>query len=170
VLRAMDLRDWQQVAAIYDQGIATGHATFETEVPSWETWDQNHLEVCRIVAALRSDERTVLGWAALSPVSGRAVYSGVAETSVYVRSDARGSGLGTELLERLVSASERAGLWTLQAGIFPENVASIRIHERCGFRVVGVRRGLGQLDGVWKDVSLLERRSTIVGTNARSQE
>ncbi len=152
--------DWDEVRRIYAEGIATGNATFETEPPSWESWDGGHRPDCRLVA--REGPR-LLGWAALSRVSERCAYGGVAEVSVYVAADARGRGLGRRLLEELVRASETAGIWTLQAGIFPENSASIAIHERCGFRKVGVRERLGRLRGAWRDVTLLERRSPRVG-------
>ena len=152
--------DWPAVAEIYRQGIESGHATFETEVPSREAWDAGHLDAARLVA--READR-MLGWAALSPVSDRCVYGGVAEVSVYVAEAARGRGLGRALLEALVLASESAGLWTLQAGIFPENEASLAIHRSCGFRVVGRRERLGRLAGQWRDVILLERRSGSVG-------
>jgi phosphinothricin acetyltransferase len=148
--------DWAAVAEIYGQGLETGDATFETGVPTWEEWDASHLSAPRLVARA---ERTVVGWAALSPVSERCVYAGVAEDSVYVARDARGRGIGRALLERLVREADNAGLWTLQAGIFPENRASVALHQRCGFRIVGVRERLGQRDGVWRDVLLLERRS-----------
>lgn len=151
--------DWPAVCAIYREGIATGDATFETETPTWGAWDAAHRPDCRIVA--RSGDG-VLGWAALSPVSGRCVYGGVAEVSVYVAAAARGQGVGKSLLSALVEASEAAGVWTLQAGIFPENVASIAVHKACGFRKVGVRERLGRLDGVWRDVILMERRSPVV--------
>ncbi len=152
-------QDWPAVRAIYAQGIATGNATFETETPGWETWDEAHRPDCRIVA--RAGDR-IVGWAALSPASGRCVYDGVAEVSVYVAATARGQGIGKALLSALVQASEEAGVWTLQAGIFPENVASIAIHKACGFRKVGVRERLGQRDGAWRDVILMERRSPVV--------
>jgi L-amino acid N-acyltransferase YncA len=151
---------WDAVARIYEQGIATGHATFETEVPSWEQWDASHLAGHRLVA-LRDGE--VAGWAALSPVSDRCVYGGVAEESVYVAKEARGRGVGRELLEALIAGSEAAGIWTIQTGIFPENEASVRLHERVGFRVVGTRERLGKRGDVWRDVLLLERRSSKVG-------
>jgi phosphinothricin acetyltransferase len=155
-----DLRpgDWAEVAAIYAAGIAGGDATFETEVPSWKAWDAGHGE--RLVAV--RDGR-VAGWAALAPMSERACYAGVAEVSVYVAPDAQGEGVGRALLDSLVARSERAGTWTLQAGVFPENDASIALHTRCGFRVVGVRERLGKREGVWRDVVLLERRSAVVG-------
>lgn len=152
--------DWLAVAEIYSQGIQTGNATFETDVPAWERWDAAHLRSCRLVARSGGE---ILGWAALSPVSGRCVYAGVAEVSVYVAEHARGRGIGFSLLSALVMESERDGLWTLQAGIFPENVASIKLHERCGFRVVGTRERLGCMNGRWRDVVLMERRSNIVG-------
>lgn len=161
-IRPLRREDWPEVEAIYRQGIATGHATFESHVADWERWDADHLPSCRLVA--ESDrEHSLLGWAALTPVSGRCVYGGVAEVSVYVAEEARGRGVGTLLLQALITASEKAGLWTLQAGIFPENVASIRIHGRCGFRTVGVREALGKMDGQWRDVVLMERRSRTVG-------
>ena len=147
---------WSAVAAIYAEGIATGDATFETEVPSWESWNASHLAEHRFVAVLGGQ---AAGWVALSPVSDRCAYRGVAEVSVYVAGRTRGRGLGRTLLEAAIGSSEAAGIWTLQAGIFPENVASVRMHERVGFRVVGVRERLGLLHGVWRDVLLLERRS-----------
>lgn len=158
-IEAMQPEDWPAVEAIYWEGIATGLATFETETPSWEAWDRSHREDCRLVARRQG---VIVGWAALTPVSGRCVYAGVAEVSVYVAAAARGQGVGRALLEALVGASEAAGLWTLQAGILRENVASIALHERCGFRVVGVRERLGQLRGEWRDVTLMERRSQVV--------
>ena len=159
-IAAMTPADWDDVRRIYGEGIATGNATFEAEVPSWERWDQDHRPDCRFV--VREDGR-VVGWAALSRVSERCVYGGVAEVSVYVGAGARGRGLGRRLLEELVRASEEAGIWTLQAGIFPENAASIAVHERCGFRVVGRRERVGRHRGVWRDTVLLERRSRRVG-------
>ena len=150
---------WDAVARIYAQGIATGHATFETEVPSWERWDASHLADHRLVA-LSGDE--VVGWAALSPVSGRCVYGGVVEESVYVAEEARGRGVGRVLLEALIAGAEAAGIWTIQTGIFPENETSLRLHERVGFRIVGIRERLGMHHGVWRDVVLLERRSPAV--------
>jgi L-amino acid N-acyltransferase YncA len=152
--------DWEAVRAIYLEGIATGNATFALSAPEWEEWDSGHLEICRIVA--RSGDE-VLGWAALSPVSGRCVYAGVAEVSVYVGVAARGRGIGTALLDALLRESEQNGIWTVQAGIFPENKASIRLHERVGFRIVGVRERLGQMNDRWRDVVLMERRSKSVG-------
>jgi phosphinothricin acetyltransferase len=159
-LRAMRDSDWDAVRAIYEAGIATGQATFETEAPSWDRWNAKHLTAPRLVA--EQDDR-VLGWAALSAVSDRCVYTGVAEVSVYVAEAARGKGIGRQLLEALVQASETAGIWTLQAGIFPENGASIAIHTACGFRVVGVRERIGRHHGRWRDALFLERRSSVTG-------
>jgi L-amino acid N-acyltransferase YncA len=159
-VRAMRSEDWPAVRNIYSEGIATGNATFETEIPEWAKWDQRHLQDCRLVA--QAGER-ILGWAALSPVSSRRVYSGVAEVSVYVAAETRGRGVGKMLLQSLVTQSERCGMWTLQAGIFSENAASIALHKSCGFREVGLRRKLGQRGGIWRDVLLLERRSLSVG-------
>lgn len=159
-MRPMTDADGEDVLRIYRQGIETGDATFETEPPPWEEWDRTHLPHSRIVAEM---DGRVAGWAALSPVSDRCVYGGVAEVSVYVARGARGKGIGLALLDALVAASEAEGIWTLQAGLFPENVASVRIHERMGFRVVGIRERLGQLAGVWRDVLLMERRSQVRG-------
>ena len=161
----MTAAHWPHVRAIYEQGIATGNATFQTTAPTWEEWNPGHLPHSRLVA-LDTDSTisgAVLGWAALSPVSGRCVYGGVAEVSVYVAGAARGRGVGRQLLAALVAASEAHGIWTLQAGIFPENTASIRIHAGTGFREVGRRERIGQLHGVWRDTVLLERRSAVVG-------
>lgn len=160
-LHPMQATDWTAVAQIYAEGLATGNATFETAVPAWEAWDEAHLATCRLVA--KNSEDAVMAWAALTAVSGRCVYAGVAEVSVYVAAAARGQGVGKQLLQALVAASEAEGIWTLQAGVFAENVASVRLHESCGFRIVGSREKLGQLDGRWRDVLLLERRSKIVG-------
>lgn len=159
-MRPMKEADGEAVLRIYAQGIATGDATFEAAAPPWEEWDRTHLPHSRILAEMDS---LVVGWAALSPVSDRCVYGGVAEVSVYVASGARGKGIGLALLDALVRSSEAEGIWTLQAGLFPENVASVRIHERVGFRAVGVRERLGQLAGVWRDVLLMERRSQVQG-------
>lgn len=152
--------DWPEVQQLYQEGIATGNATFEPEAPDWEEWNRNHLTACRLVA--RAGDQ-ILGWGALSPVSSRCVYTGVAEVSVYVAAVAWGRGIGTALLRQLVEASERAGIWTLQAGIFPENEASLALHEACEFRQVGRRERLGQLHGCWRDVILMERRSRVAG-------
>jgi len=158
----MALNDWPAVAEIYKEGIATGYATFELEVPDYKHWDKAHLSSCRLVALV---DQTVVGWAALSPVSSRCVYGGVAEVSVYIAMAQRGKGLGEKLLNQLIQASEEAGLWTLQAGIFPENAGSIQIHEKTGFRLIGKRERIGKLHGVWKDNLIYERRSNHVGTN-----
>jgi phosphinothricin acetyltransferase len=151
--------DWGEVAAIYAEGISTGVASFETEPPSWEAWDAAHPE-SRVVAEL---DARIAGWCALSPISERHCYRGVAEESVYVAGWAQGRGVGRALLEEIVQRSENAGIWTLQAGIFPENKPSLRLHLGCGFRLVGVRERLGESDGAWRDVLLLERRSEAIG-------
>lgn len=165
--RAMDYRiekmtfaDWDQVRSIYLQGIATGQATFEMDAPGWEEWNSAHISGCRLVARLGN---SILGWAALGPVSSRCVYAGVAEVSVYVGEKYRGQGVGHSLLEALISQSEKNGFWTLQAGIFPENLPSVSLHKKCGFREVGRRERIGKMNGVWRDVILFERRSQSVG-------
>jgi L-amino acid N-acyltransferase YncA len=150
---------WPGVARVYAEGITTGNATFETEVPTWQDWDASHLEDHRLVA-LRDGE--VVGWAAVSPVSDRCVYGGVVENSIYVAAAARGQGVGQGLLEELIASTEAAGIWTIQTGIFPENDGSIRLHERVGFEVIGRRKRLGKLNGAWRDVLLLERPSESV--------
>jgi L-amino acid N-acyltransferase YncA len=162
VVEEMSEADWEPVRAIYEAGIATGNATFETQVPGWAEWDGGHLRACRLVARREGE---VIGWAALSPVSGRCVYAGVTEVSVYVATSTRGGGVGKALLHALVGVSESEGIWTLQAGIFPENEASIALHRACGFREVGRRERLGQMNGVWRDVTLMERRSKVVGVS-----
>ena len=151
---------WPPVKEIYEEGIATGNATFQTTAPGWEEWDTGHLKNSRLVAI---DNADVVGWAALTPVSGRCVYAGVAEVSVYVAAAARGKGIGKKLLQALIESSEKNNLWTLQAGIFPENKSSIKIHEACRFRIVGVREKIGKMNGTWRDTMLLERRSAITG-------
>jgi len=151
--------DWPAVARIYAEGIATRNATFEMQVPSWAEWDRGHLAEHRFVAV---DNGEVLGWIALAPVSSRCCYAGVAEVSSYVAEGARGRGIGTALLERLVASSERAGIWTLETGVFPENEPSLALLKRFGFREVGVRERIGKLDGVWRDVVFLERRSEVI--------
>ena len=160
IVDQMKASDWEQVRAIYLEGIRTGHGTFETDAPTWDVWDSAHLQIGRLVVR---DGEGVLGWAALSPVSRRHVYRGVAELTVYVAEAARGRGLGRMLLEALIVESERNGIWTLQASIFPENVASIELHRRCGFREVGRRERIGKGPGGWRDVLLLERRSRVAG-------
>lgn len=154
--------DWLEVKEIYEEGIATGNATFQLSAPEWEEWNTGHLQHSRIVA--RYDGK-IIGWAALTPVSGRCVYAGVAEVSVYVSDKARGKGIGKQLLQKLIEESEANNTWTLQAGIFPENVASIKIHESCGFRLVGTRERIGQMNGKWRDTVLMERRSNTIGIN-----
>jgi L-amino acid N-acyltransferase YncA len=156
----MQPEDWDAVRSIYQEGIATGHATFEKDAPNWDAWDDGHLGECRLVAKIQN---RVVGWAALSPVSGRCVYSGVAAVSVYVAESVRGKGVGKALMQALIKESERSGIWALEAGVFPENAASIALHKACGFREVGRRERMGQMNGVWRDVILLERRSDVVG-------
>jgi phosphinothricin acetyltransferase len=160
ILRAMDAADWPSVCAIYAEGIATGIATFETQTPPWERWNAGHLEHSRLIAVRGSE---IVGFAALSPVSTRDCYRGVAEVSVYIAGRTRGHGTGRQLLQALVEESEKHGIWTLQAGIFAENTASLRLHERCGFREVGRRERIGCLHEVWRDTVLMERRSDLVG-------
>ena len=152
----MNPAHWDEVRQIYVEGLRTGDATFETDAPSWEVWDQQHLPFARLVAAT---ENMVVGWAALSAVSARKVYAGVAEVSVYVGEHLRGQGVGRALLQRLIEQAEKNGIWTLQASIFPENQNSIALHLSCGFRTVGVRERIGRLNGIWRDTVLLERRS-----------
>jgi len=152
--------DWPAVERIYLEGIATGNATFETESPGWEKWNSAHLPHSRLIA---NDGDSVVGWAALSSVSARRVYAGVAEVSVYVATSAQGKGIGKLLLTELIRQSEQNGIWTLQAGIFPENASSLALHKSRGFREVGRREKVGQLSGKWRDTVLLERRSAIVG-------
>lgn len=160
MLDCMTAEDWPAVRAIYLEGIRTGNATFEKNAPDWEHWNESRLKSPRLVARI---EGKVAGWAALSPVSRRKVYAGVAEVSVYVAEAARGRGIGRALLSGLVEASEKDGIWTLQAGVFPENVASMELHKGAGFRVVGMRERLGCMNGKWRDVVLMERRSRRVG-------
>jgi phosphinothricin acetyltransferase len=157
VVRDLTPDDWVEVAAIYRHGIRTGMATFEVEVPSWKAWDAAH--TLRVVADV--DDR-VIGWAALSPVSSRWAYRGVAESSVYVHPEARGQGVGRTLMEELIARSERAGIWMLQTSIFPENEASLRLHRGLGFRVVGMRKRIAKRDGIWRDTVLMERRSEAI--------
>jgi L-amino acid N-acyltransferase YncA len=156
LIRELRAGDWPAVAAVYEEGIRTRNATFETAAPSWQEWNARHLEVPRLVA---EEEGKVVGWAALVPYSKRECYRGVTENSVYVAERARGRGIGRALLVELCARADALGIWTIQAGIFPENEASLRLHEGCGFRRVGVRERIGRLDGVWRDVVLLERRT-----------
>jgi L-amino acid N-acyltransferase YncA len=160
LIRPMRPQDWESVRSIYLEGIATGNATFEAEAPSWNEWDAGHLANCRLVAI---QEDKVAGWAALSPVSTRGVYAGVAEESIYVAAAIRGSGVGKRLLAAVIGQSEREGIWTLQAGIFPENEASLALHLASGFRIIGCRERIGRMNDTWRDVLLLERRSLLVG-------
>ena len=159
-IAAMQPDDWLAVEQIYLDGIADGNATFEMESPGWEKWNADHHPHARLVA---KEHGAVVAWAALSPVSGRQVYRGVAEVSIYVAESARGKGIGRRLLAELIRSSEQNEVWTLQAGIFPENLASIALHKACGFREVGVRERIGQLGARWRNTVLLERRSPIVG-------
>ncbi|MDT4897493.1 MAG: hypothetical protein QOH25_2570 [Acidobacteriota bacterium] len=160
IIDVMEMTDWHRVRSIYLEGIATGNATFETQAPDWKLWDESHLQQCRLVARAGV---TVAGWAALKPVSTRRAYAGVAETSIYVAANFRGQGTGQHLLEALIVCSEQHEIWTLQAGILPENHSSLVLHQRCGFREVGRRERIGKLNGIWRDVVLLERRSKVVG-------
>jgi L-amino acid N-acyltransferase YncA len=159
-IRPLESRDWPFVRSIYMEGIATGNATFETEAPGWAEWDSKHLQDARLVAEA---DGTVVGWAALMPVSNRRVYSGVAELSIYIASAMRGKGVGKALLAALIAESEAKGYWTLQTGIFPENKASLGLHQQAGFRLLGTRERIGKMGGRWRDVVLMERRSTVAG-------
>ena len=160
VIDKMRADDWENVREIYLAGLGTGHASFETSAPTWEKWDAKYLPEYRFVA--RTDD-SIAGWAALTSVSDRCVYAGVAEVSVYVAAEATRHGVGSALLRALIEASEQGGFWTLQAGVFPENAGSIALHKKCGFREVGRRERLGKREGVWRDSLLLERRSDVVG-------
>ncbi len=151
---------WPQVKAIYEEGIQTGDATFETSSPEWEEWNKSHVESCRLIAKY---ENEIAGWAALTALSGRCVYAGVGEVSVYVAEKFRGKGIGKVLLNRLIESSEENNYWTLQAGIFPENIASVKIHESLGFKILGKRERIGKMNGRWRDTLLLERRSERIG-------
>jgi L-amino acid N-acyltransferase YncA len=161
LIRPMTAEDWNAVANIYNEGIATGNATFQQKAPTWEEWDADHIKNCRLVLAINNE---IAGWAALTAISERCVYAGVAEVSVYVSELHRGKKIGSQLLEQLISESETERLWTLQAGIFPENIGSIKIHEKLGFRKVGYREKIGKMNGVWRDTVLLERRSAVIGS------
>ncbi|MBT3203176.1 MAG: N-acetyltransferase [Gammaproteobacteria bacterium] len=154
--------DYPAVQAIYQQGIDMGDATFQSKTPDWKSWNKTKLAACRLVAI---DNSAVIGWAALSPVSGLCVFNGIAEVSLYISNKAQGKGVGHNLLSALISSSEEQGLWTLQSGIFPENKASLALHKKNGFREVGVREKMGAMqDGTWRDVLFLERRSKVAGT------
>lgn len=160
VIRDMKPSDWEEVARIYLEGIATGFATFETKAPTYENWDKAHTKECRLIA---ENDGETMGWAALSPVSSRCVYGGVGEVSVYISDKSRGKGVGKLLMRHLIDKSENAGFWTIQSGIFPENMGSIKLHEKMGFRYIGKRERVGKIHGVWKDNLLFEKRSSKVG-------
>ncbi|MFV5703320.1 GNAT family N-acetyltransferase [Flavobacterium sp. XS2P12] len=159
-LRQMNPQDWENVARIYFEGIQTGNATFQLDKPTYEEWNVGHLKNCRIVAISNNQ---IVGWAALTPVSDRCVYAGVAEVSIYVSDKHRGQKIGAILLAKLILKSEEENIWTLQAGIFPENIPSIKLHEQLGFRKVGYRDKIGKMNGIWRDSLLFERRSESVG-------
>ena len=159
-IRELSEHDWNALVSIYESGIATGYATFETSAPEWDDWDEAHLEFGRLVAVI---DQQVVGWAALSPVSSRCVYGGVAEVSIYIHEEFRGKRIGQQLLGALIITSEQHGIWTLQAGIFRENIASIKLHESVGFRIIGYRERIGKLNGQWRDNVIMEKRSTAVG-------
>jgi phosphinothricin acetyltransferase len=159
-IESMTADAWPEVAKIYGAGIATKNATFEQQVPDWQTWSSSHRSDCRLVASLG---KRIVGWAALSNVSNRCIYAGVAEVSIYIDPEFQGQGIGDRLMKALIAESESNGLWTLQAGIFPENKKSIQLHLRNGFRIIGTRERIGKMDGVWRDTVLLERRSDQVG-------
>lgn len=158
----MTSKDWDAVSKIYSEGIATGFATFETSIPTYDSWDATHMKSCRLVA---TENENIIGWAALSPVSSRCVYGGIGEVSVYVGNQARGKGVGKLLLQSLIKESEAEGLWTIQSGIFPENLGSIELHKKVGFRYIGKRERVGKLHGIWKDNLLFERRSKTIGVS-----
>lgn len=159
MIREMKASDWEAASRIYQEGIQTKIATFQQDTPDYGSWDAEHLQACRFVADGGSG---VVGWAALTPVSTRCVYQGVAEVSVYVANQAKGKGLGEALLKRLIDASEKSGIWTLQSSIISTNDASIRLHTKCGFRMIGYRERIAKdLDGEWQDVVLMERRAKL---------
>jgi len=160
-IRPMQAEDGEKVIAIFQEGIEGGNATFDQEAPAWEVWDTKFFKNCRWI--LEDDSENILGWAALQPISSRACYTGVAEVSIYLTNSVQGKGLGTMLLKKLILDSEENGFWTLQSGIFPENKASIALHEKLGFRIVGNREKIAEMNGVWRDVTLMERRSDFVG-------
>jgi len=160
IIEEMKDESWDAVSRIYNAGIATKNATFQTEAPEWEAWDRSHRKDCRLIARI---DNLVAGWAALSNVSNRCVYAGVAEVSIYIDSDFRGISVGDQLMKQLITESEKQGIWTLQAGIFPENKASIALHLKNGFRILGTREKIGKMDYVWRDTVMLERRSKVVG-------
>lgn len=159
-VRLASVRDWEAIKEIYEEGIRTGNATFQTEAPSEEQWFESHVPGCTLVC---ESGQTVVGWVALSRISSRPVYAGVAEVSVYVKQALKGTGIGGSLMDELIRRSEEQGFWTLQSGIFPENMASVKLHLKHGFREVGRREKLGAMGGVWRDVLLFERRSRLIG-------
>jgi len=159
-IKTFDEADFAQISEIYKQGIETGLATFQDEIPTWKDWDKSHLKTCRLAMF---ENGKIVGWVALTPVSSRCVYAGVAEISIYIRNEFRGKGYGKILLGELARQSEKEGFWTLQSGIFAENLASIKLHESCGFRQIGYREKISKKNGVWKDNVIMERRSKIVG-------
>lgn len=160
-IRKMKPEDGSRIIEIFQQGINGGNATFDSTAPTWEVWDMNHFSNCRFV--IEDENEHILGWCALKPISNRDCYSGVAEVSIYIADEIQGKGFGTLLLKKLILDSEENGFWTLQAGIFPENNASISLHQKQGFRIVGTRDKIGKMNGEWRDVVLLERRSRIAG-------
>jgi L-amino acid N-acyltransferase YncA len=160
IIEEMNAKSWDAVRRIYNAGIATKNATFQTEAPEWEAWDQAHRKDCRLIA--RTNDQ-ITGWAALSNVSGRCVYAGVAEVSVYIDPSFKRMGIGDQLMKQLIAESEKHGIWTLQAGIFPENKASIALHLKNGFKILGIREKIGKMDNIWRDTAMLERRSKVVG-------
>lgn len=158
-IRKLESRDWPYVAQIYRQGIATKNATFETDASSWDAWNKNHLDICRFVACINDE---VIGWIALSHVSQREVYKGVCGVSIYVSAEHSGKGVGKKLFDKLIKESEKNGIWTLYSSIFPENIASIKLHKSCGFREIGYMVKVGKLDGKWRDTVIFERRSKLI--------
>ena len=160
MIRPMQQSDGPTVIDIYVFGLNTRNATFETEAPTWEIWDKKHLPHSRFVY---EHQEGVVGWTALTPVSTRDVYKGVAEISVYIAENHFGRGIGSQLMQKVIIASEANGIWTLYASLFPENTASVKLHQKCGFRKVGIRERIAKLDGIWRDTLIMERRSTVVG-------
>jgi L-amino acid N-acyltransferase YncA len=160
VIDQMTYKSWTDVARIYESGIATKNATFQTEAPDWDSWDKAHRKDCRLIAIINN---TIVGWAALSNVSSRCVYSGVAEVSIYVDSEYRGKGVGDRLMASLIKEAELNGIWSLQAGIFPENIGSLKLHQKHGFRTIGIKERLGKMGNTWRDVLIAERRSLVMG-------
>jgi phosphinothricin acetyltransferase len=159
-IEKMEFFHWNEVLRIFELGIRTKNATFETKAPNWDSWDKAHRPDCRLIAKI---EKAVVGWAALSNVSSRCVYAGVAEVSIYIDTNYQGQGIGDKLMNALIKESESNSIWTLQAGIFPENIASIKLHQKHGFKIVGIRERIGKMDNKWRDVTLLERRSKAIG-------